>query len=65
MIFFVDGEQTSIGYLCVLVNSDPRKRQRQEMGDRGSLPPPSLNVALQGRLKSHPLPEAFFSVFIP
>lgn len=65
MIFLVDGEQTSIGYLCVLVNSDPRKKQRQEMENRDSLPPPSLNLALQGRLKSHPLPEAFLSLFIP
>lgn len=32
MIFFVDGEQAGIGYLGVLVNGDPRKRQRQEMG---------------------------------
>lgn len=63
MIFFVDGEQAGIGYLGVLVNGDPRKTQRQEMG-QGLTPLRSLNPALQGRLKSHLL-EACLNLFLP
>ena len=44
MIFFVDGEQTGIGYLGVLVNGDPRKRQKQEMGGGGAGLPSSLSL---------------------
>lgn len=65
VVFFVDGEQTGIGYLGVLVNGDPRKRRRQQVAGRGSTPPPSLNSALQGRLKSMLFLEAFLKLFIP
>ena len=62
MVFFVDGEQTGIGYLGVLVNGNPRKRQEQLMGNLVS-PPPSLNPALQRWLKSYLLLEAFLNLF--
>ena len=64
MVLLVDGEQTGIGYFGVLVNGDPRKRQRQQIGG-GGFHPWSLNPVLQGKLRPYLLLRALPHLFIP
>jgi hypothetical protein len=51
VVFFVDGEQTGIGYLGVLVNGDPGKRQRQQLKAETPSQPCLPNVTTMSQSK--------------